>query len=112
MLCSDENVFIFVVLVFELPLRDDLFLSLLSILCGSCIFTLALGLLFRLLDLLLLFIVLGFLQTDEILTIDLVKLLLDIVNDFRDTGDEDELQRVHTPVGHLEGHIEGHELRL
>ena len=112
MLCSDENVFIVVTIVLELSLRDDLFLFLLSILCGSCIFTLALSLLFRLLDLLLLFIVLSFLQTDEILTIDLVKLLLDIINDFRDTGDEDELQRVHTPVRHLEGYIEGDELCL
>ena len=112
MFCSNENIFIVVGVILELPLRDDLFFDLLSILRSSCVFTLALGLLFRLLDLLLLFIVLSFLQTDEIFTIDLVKLLLDIINDFRDTWDEDELERVHTPVRHLESHIEGHELCL
>ena len=79
-----------------------------------CIFfvTLALGFLFRLLDLLFLFIVLSFLQTDEIFSIDFVQLLLDIVNDLGDARNQNELERVHTPVSHLEGQIKSHELGL
>ena len=111
---SNEHVLIFVVVVLELLiLGDDLFLDLLGILLlGSSFLALALGLFFRLFDLLFLFIVLGFLQADEVLTIDLIQLLLDVVDDLRDAGNEDELERVHTPVRHLERHVERHELSL
>lgn len=74
--------------------------------------TFALGFLFRLLDLLFLFIVLSFLQTDEVFSIDFVQLLLDIVNDLGDARNQNELERVHSPVSHLEGHIKSHELGL
>ena len=73
---------------------------------------LAFGRLSSLQNLLLLFVVLSLLQTHEVLTIDLVELLLDVVDDFGDTRDEDELERVHTPVGHLKRFIKSHELGL
>ena len=96
-------------------LRNDFFLGRLGFclaLGRSSVLAFALGLLSRLLGLLFLFIVLGFLQADEVLTINLVQLLLDVVDDLRDAGNEDELERVHTPVRHLERHVERHELSL
>ena len=66
----------------------------------------------RLLYLLLFLVILSFLQAHEIFTIDLVKFILDVVDDLCDTGDENELERVDTSVRHLERLIKGHELRL
>ena len=96
-------------------LRDDFFDNIFNI--GSqCIavgvFALALGLFLGLLYLLLLFIVLSFLQTHKILTIDLVKLLLNVVDNLGDTRNKNELERVHTSVRHLQCLIQRHELGL
>jgi len=75
-------------------LGDDLCLGLLGCnlrIFASSSFARTLGSIFRLLSLLFLFIVLGFLQADEVLTINLVELLLDIVNDVVDFRNQYEL---------------------
>ena len=87
---SYEDIFIFFLVLVELSVSiswNDFFLLLDSRVCGSIrVFdTLALGILNCLDLLLLLFVILGFLQTHEIFTIDFVKFLLDIINDFIDT---------------------------
>ena len=113
---SYKDVFVILLVVDKLILlRNDFFHDLLGV--GSeriviVLATLALGSLLGLLYLLFLFIVLGFLQTHEILTIDFVELLLDIVDDLRDFRDQNELERVHTSVSHLESLIECDELGL
>ena len=112
---SYKDVFIFLFVILELSMRgDNLFFHFSSISIKRIFIFVALALCFilRLLDLLLLFIVLSFLQTDEILTIDFVQLLLDIVNDLGDARNQNELERVHTSVSHLQGHIKSHELGL
>ena len=63
--------------------------------------SLALGLLCCLDRLLLLFVVLSLLQAHEVLTINLIELLLDVVNDFLDARDHNELKSVHSSVGHF-----------
>ena len=113
---SYKDVFVFLLVVDKLVvLGDDFFDDLLGV--GSerivvVLAALALESLLCLLYLLFLFIVLGFLQTHEILTIDLVELLLDIVDNERDFRDQNELERVDTSVGHLESLIKCDELAL
>ena len=112
---SDEDVFILIGFFFELAGWNNFLWDLFGGWRVSVmIFAAALALLS--LDdfflLLFLLVILSFLQAHEIFTIDLVELILDVVNDLSDTGDEDELERVHTSVGHLESLIKCHELRL
>jgi len=73
---------------------------------------LTLSILGCLLLLLLLLVVLGLLQADEVLTVNLVEFCLDVGNNFVDTRNKDELERVHTPVRHLKSRVESFELRL
>ena len=75
-------------------------------------FALPFGLFKDFLGLLLLFVILSFLQTNEIFTINFIELLQNIVGDLLDTRNEDELKRIDTPVGHLEGLVQGLELSL
>jgi len=96
-------------------LWNDLLMNVVGV-CSQCISVYrvahAFGILNSLLLLLFLFIVLSFLQTHEIFTINLVQLINDIVNDLCNSRNKDELERVHTSVCHLESIIQSHELCL
>lgn len=106
---SNKDIFILVLIILELwSVRDDLLLRILGLFI-SLFFLVLQSLVFLLL---LLLFVLGLLQTDEVLTIDLVELLLDIVNNLIDSGDKDELERIHTTISHLEGRVQSNELCL
>lgn len=87
---SYKDVFIFFRVVLELAvLRNDFLNDIFSVgsqCIGVVVFTThTFELVFCVLYLLLLFIVLAFLQTHEILTIDLVQLILDVVDDLCDS---------------------------
>jgi len=62
--------------------------------------------------LLLLFVVSHLLQSEEVLTRLFVQLTVNPVDDVENPGDLNELQGVHSSVGHFEGIIQGHELGL
>ena len=62
--------------------------------------------------LLLLLVICNSLQSEEVLSGFLIKLLLDIVDGEVDAGDDDEFEGVNTAIGDLDDLIEGHELGL
>ena len=110
---SYEDLFILIFIILEVwPLSKDVSLFLLLGLIIRIAFTPALGIFSILKLLLLLFVILGLLQTDEILTIDLIEFVFDVVNDLVDAGNQDELERIDAPVCHLERGVERLELRL
>ena len=108
-----EDLFILIFIILEVwPLSKDVSLFLLVGLFIGIAFTPALSVFSILKYLLLLFVILGLLQADEILTINLIKLVFDIVDDLVDAGNQDELERIDAPVCHLERGVERLELRL
>ena len=110
---SYEDLFILIFIILEVwPLSKDVSLFLLLGLFIRIAFTPALGIFSILKLLLLLFVILGLLQTDEILTIDLIEFVFDVVDDLVDAGNQDELERIDAPVCHLERGVERLELRL
>ena len=111
--CSHKGLLFTALVVLELSTGEHLLIFLIAIgsFLGSSA-SLLLCLLSRLLSLSLLLVILGLLQADEIFTIDLVQLLLNVINDLVDARDHDELKSIHTSVGHLESLIKSHELCL
>jgi len=106
---SSEDIIIVFIVICELSARwDDLLFRGLSspihctiVAIVTLALPLALGLLCCLDRLLLLFVVLSLLQAHEVLTINLIELLLDVVNDLLDARDHNELKSVHSSVCHF-----------